>query len=124
MEMIHTWGHLKVLAFALDLPHVELAASWDNEILKAHGKLWTWWSPHVDAAIFIGSIGDRDALIADDPDTFLTHPRYAKLGNILVAAGRLDPEWAKTQLRASWRSMAPRRELKAFDLTQRALTHP
>lgn len=119
MVMVKNWGELKVLAFGLDLPHTELAVSWENENLKAHGKLWTWWSPYVDAAIFKGSIEEREALIAADPKTFVMHRHYAKFGHILVAGGRIDRDWAKARLLSTWRSMAPSRVLKAYDLAQR-----
>lgn len=118
MAMLHTWGELKVLAFALDLPDVELGISWENETLKAHGQMWTWWSPYVDAAIFKGSVDERETLIAADPETFVMHRHYAKFNHILVAAGRIDGDWAKARLIATWRNMAPRRTLKAYDLAQ------
>ena len=118
MPMLHTWDEVKALAFGLNLPHVELAISWGNENLKAHGKMWTWWSPYVDAAIFKGSIEERDMLMAADPETFVLHPHYAKFGNILVAAGRIDSDWAAARLHSTWRNMAPKKVLKAYDEAQ------
>ncbi|WP_299728932.1 MmcQ/YjbR family DNA-binding protein [uncultured Tateyamaria sp.] len=116
--MIANWPELRAFALSLGLPRVEIAESWGNEILKAHGKMWTWWSPYVDAAIFKGSIDEREMLMAADPDTFILHPHYAKFGNILVAAGRIDPGWAEARLCNSWRSMAPKRFLKEWDASQ------
>lgn len=113
--MIHTWEELKTLGLSLDLPKVEVATSWGNENLKAHGKMWTWWSPYADAAIFKGSIEEREMLMAADPDTFILHPHYAKHGLLLVAAGRIDAGWAEARLRQTWRDMAPKRFLKEWD---------
>ena len=113
--MIHTWEELKTLGLSLNLPKVEVATSWGNENLKAHGKMWCWWSPYVDAAIFKGSMEEREMLMAADPDTFILHPHYAKHGCLLVAAGRIDPGWAEARLRQSWRDMAPKRFLKEWD---------
>ncbi|MEM7521295.1 MAG: hypothetical protein AAF307_09680 [Pseudomonadota bacterium] len=45
MAMIQTWEELKALGLGMGLPKVEVAISWGNEYLKAHGKMWTWWSP-------------------------------------------------------------------------------
>ncbi|MEP5731517.1 MAG: MmcQ/YjbR family DNA-binding protein [Sulfitobacter sp.] len=118
MPMLHTWEDVKSLAFSLDLPNVELAISWGNENLKAHGKMWTWWSPYVEAAIFKGSVEERELLTAADPETFILHPHYAKFGNILVTAGRIDAGWAEARLRQSWRDMAPKRFLKEWDKQQ------
>lgn len=113
--MIGTWDELKSLGLSLGLPRVEVSTSWGNENLKAHGKMWTWWSPYIDAAIFKGSIEERDALMQADPDTFVLHPHYANYGCILVAGGRIDPAWAEARLRNTWRAMAPKRFLKMWD---------
>ena len=113
--MLQTWEDLKTLALSLDLPHVELGTSWGNETLKAHGKMWTWWSPYVEAAVFKGSIEERDILMAAAPDTFILHPHYAKHGLILVAAGQIDRAWAAARLQSTWRGMAPKRFLKEWD---------
>lgn len=115
MAMLHTWEELKQLAYALGLPKVDLAVSWGNENLKAHGKMWTWWSPYIDAAIFKGRIEERETLMELDPDTFVLHPHYANHGLIMVAAGRIDPDWARARLIQTWRELAPKRFLKAWD---------
>ena len=117
MSALSTWGEVKALALSLNLPKVEVAISWGNENLKAHGKMWTWWSPYVEAAIFKGSIEEREMLMAADPETFVLHPHYAKSGLILVAAGRIDTGWAEARLRQSWRELAPKRFLKEWDAT-------
>lgn len=115
MQMLNTWDEVKALALGLGLPKVELAVSWGNENLKAHGKMWTWWSPYIEAAIFKGSIDERDMLMAADPETFVMHPHYANSRIIMVAAGRIDAGWAKARLEQSWRDMAPKRFLKDWD---------
>lgn len=113
--MIRSWEELKALGLSLDLPNVEVAVSWGNENLKAHGKMWTWWSPYLDAAVFKGAIEEREMLMEADPETFVLHPHYAKHGLILVTAGRIDPSWAEARLRQTWRDMAPKRFLKEWD---------
>ena len=116
--MIASWDELKSLALALDLPKVEETTSWGNPTLKAHGKTWCWWSPYVDAAVFKGSIDEREMLMAADPETFVLHPHYAKSNLLLVAAGRIDPDWARARLMQSWRDMAPNRFLAEWDARQ------
>lgn len=112
---IQTWPELEAFGLELGLPHVTQATSWGNPALKAHGKLWCWWSPYVDAAIFKGSVEEREMLVAADPETFLTHPHYAKHGLILVAAGRIERDWARARLRWSWGAMAPKRVRAAWE---------
>ncbi len=113
--MLNSWDELKSFAFSLDLPHVELGTSWNNPVLKAHGKLWTWWSPYVDAALFKCDKEERDTLRSIDSETFLTHSHYENHNLVLVAAGRIDPGWAEARLTHTWRDMAPKRVLKAWD---------
>ena len=116
--MIQNWNQLRDVALSLNLPHVTDAVSWGNPNLKAHGKMWTWWSPMTDAAIFKGSIEEREMLMHADPETFVMHDHYAKSGVILVASGKIDPDWAKARLTQSWRNLAPKRVLQAFDEAQ------
>jgi hypothetical protein len=114
-EMIHDWPALRTLALSLGLPGVADAVSWGNPNLKAHGKMWCWWSPMIDAAVFKGSIDERETLHMADPATFPLHSHYANYGLILVAGGRLDPDWARARLIRTWREMAPKRVLRDFD---------
>ena len=116
--MIHTWDDLKTLALGLNLPRVEETTSWGNPCLKAHGKLWCWWSPYVDAALFRCPKEEREILREADPETFVTHPHYEAHNLILVAAGRIDPGWAEARLIRNWREGAPKRFLKEWDATQ------
>lgn len=114
-EAIRDWEGLKALALGLGLPHVAEAVSWGQPTLKAHGKLWCWWSPHEDAAVFKMDKAEREFLLSADPETFFLTPHYAPHGLVLVRPGRLDPEWARARLRQTWRAMAPKRVLAAFD---------
>ena len=116
--MIENWNQLRELALSLALPHVEDAVSWGRPNLKAHGKMWTWWSPMIDAAVFKGSIDEREMLMSVDPEMFVMHDHYRASHVILVAKGRVDPDWARQRLIDSWRNMAPKKVLKEYDATQ------
>ena len=113
--MIRTWPELRALALALDLPKVTEAAPWGNPCLKAHGKMWAWWSPYIDAAVFRCDHQEREMLMQADPETFVLHPHYAAHPYVLVAAGRIDPDWARARLARAWREAAPKRWLKQWD---------
>ncbi|GAB5446668.1 MmcQ/YjbR family DNA-binding protein [Gymnodinialimonas sp.] len=115
---IQTWPELRDFAVALYLPKVEDAVSWGNPNLKAHGKMWCWWSPYVDAAIFKGSVEEREMLMQADPETFILHDHYANYGCILVAAGRIERDWVEARLRRTWRDLAPKRWLAKYDAEQ------
>lgn len=113
--MIPDWPALKTFALALDLPQVTIAHPWGNEALKAHGRMWCWWSPYTDAAVFKASRDEREMLMAADPETFLLHPHYAPHNLILVRAGKIDEGWARARLIQHWRDAAPKRWLKTWD---------
>lgn len=113
--MIHNWPELKALALSLDLPQVADTTAWGHPCLKAHGKMWAWWSPYVDAAVFKASRDERDMLMAADPETFTLHPHYEPHNLVLVRAGRIDEGWASARLLRQWRDAAPKRWLKAWD---------
>lgn len=113
--MLADWPALKSFALGLGLPEVTLAHPWGNEALKAHGKMWCWWSPYLDAAVFRADKDEREMLIAADPDTFTLHPHYQAHDLILVRAGRIDPAWAGPRLIRDWRTAAPKRWLKNWD---------
>lgn len=113
--MIHNWPELKALALSLDLPQVADTTAWGHPCLKAHGKMWAWWSPYVDAAVFKASRDERDMLMAADPKTFTLHPHYEPHNLVLVRAGRIDEGWASARLLRQWRDAAPKRWLKAWD---------
>lgn len=116
--MIADWPELKSFARGLELPKVEQATSWGNEVLKAHGKLWCWWSPYIDAALFKCDKEERDMLRSIDPDTYPVHAHYEAHNLILVAAGRVDPDWTRARLLSTWRAAAPKRFLKDWDAAQ------
>lgn len=122
--MIKTYDELRDLALSLNLPEVAEAAPWGNPCLKAHGKMWCWWSPYVDAAVFRASRDEREMLLAADPGTFATHPHYAAHDLILVRAGRINPDWARARLLQQWRDAAPRRFLKQWDAARMPETRP
>ncbi|MGH1576701.1 MmcQ/YjbR family DNA-binding protein [Planktotalea sp.] len=113
--MINDWPQMKAFALSLGLPKVEETTSWGNEVLKAHEKLWVWWSPYVEAALFKCDKEERDMLRAADPETFIYHKHYESHNLILVAAGRIDEGWAEARLRSVWRGQAPKRFLKAWE---------
>lgn len=115
MSGIADYAALRALALGLGLPEVADGTAWGHPCLKAHGKMWVWWSPYVDAAVFRCDKAERDMLLEVDPETFVLHPHYRAHALILVCAGRIDPGWATARLIRDWRHAAPKRWLKAWD---------
>ncbi len=118
MSGIADYATLRALALGLGLPQVADATAWGNPCLKAHGRMWVWWSPYVDAAVFRCDPAEREMLLEADPETFVLHPHYRAHPLILVRAGRIDPAWASARLIRAWRDAAPKRWLKSWDAAQ------
>lgn len=112
------WPAYRVFALALGLPGVEETTSWGQPTLKAHGKLWAWWSPSEDAPVFKVSREERELLLEHEPERFFVTPHYQGHGLVLMRPQAWDPAWAEANLRRVWREQAPRRFLKAFDAAQ------
>ena len=122
MESLHRpgWSDLTSLAFGLGLPAVTLATAWGHPCLKAHGKLWVWWSPGEYAPVFKVSFEEREVLLEAEPSTFFVTQHYHHHPLILMRPERFDHAWATANLTRVWRAQAPKRFLKAFD----AAPHP
>jgi hypothetical protein len=117
-ERRNDWQRLKTMALRLGLPGVEETTSWGQPTLKAHGKLWVWWSPHEDAPVFKVPFEERAMLVESDPGTFFFTAHYKDHPLVLVRPEKLDLEWAKANLIRVWRDQAPKRVLKAYDAAQ------
>lgn len=112
---VRDWQAYRELALSLEMPEVIKTKSWGNPCLKAHGKLWAWWSPTEDAPVFKMPREEREFLIEADPETFFVTDHYRPHNLILARPEKLDPEWAKAHLVRTWREMAPKRYLKKHD---------
>ena len=103
---------------------MEETTSHGQPTLKAHGKLWVWWSPHEDAPVFNVPIEEREVLVEAEPETFFFTPHYKDYPLILVRPEKLDLDWAKANLIKVWRAQAPKRLLKAYDTAAEAKARP
>ena len=110
-----TWESLRAFALSLDLPEVEDAVSWGQPNLKAHGKMWVWWSPQENAPVFKTTFEERSFLCEVDPDTFFFTNHYRNFPLILVRPERLDLDWARANLIRVWRAQAKKTWLKNWD---------
>ena len=109
------WNRLKRAALGLGLPGVAETTTHGQPTLKAHDKLWVWWSPHEDALVFKVPIDEREMLVEAAPDTFFSTAHYKDHPMVLMRPEKLDLEWARANLVRVWRAQAPKRVLKAYD---------
>ena len=113
-----TWDSLRAFAMSLGLPNVEDAVSWGQPNLKAHGKMWVWWSPKENAPVFKTTFEEREFLIEVDPETFFFTPHYKSWPLILVRPDKLEWDWVRANLVRVWRGQAKKTWLKKWDSEQ------
>jgi hypothetical protein len=118
LEQQADWDRIKTIALGLILPRVEVSTTWGEPALKAHGKLWVWWSPNEDAPVFKVPFEEREVLVEVDPETYFFSPHYKNYPLVLARPEKLDLNWVKANLLKVWRSQAPKRLLKEFDASQ------
>jgi hypothetical protein len=106
-----------VRKIGLALPDVEEGTMYGTPALKLRGKLLACMTSHKSAEPNSLSVRldfeQRDAMIADDPDTYYLKPHYVGYPVVLVRLSRISREALDDLLHASWRAVsasAPQRK--------------
>ena len=105
-------------AVAGAFPHTEYATSYGHPASKAFGKFFTRLRTEDDSVV-IGQISfeEREHLIAADPETFHYTDHYRNYPMVLARLSRIKPAELKLMLEKQWRHNAPKKWLKAWDLS-------
>ena len=69
--------------------------------------------------LWCADVGEKEALIASNPDTFFTTAHYDGYSAILVRMNRIDADELLDLLTDAWRSRAPKRLVDDFDVDGR-----
>jgi hypothetical protein len=98
----------KVRAVGLALPRVEAATKYDGSpVLKLGGCFMAGLATHSSAEpntlVVRYADEERDALIADAPETYYLTEYYRKYPLVLVRLSRIDREALRDVLLVSWR---------------------
>ena len=92
---------------------------------KAKGFAWIWMeriqpkkarvpNPEV-LAVRVANQGDKELLLASDPDKFFTEPHYNGFPAVLVRLPAVDADELEELIIDAWRCMAPAALVKAYD---------
>lgn len=65
--------------------------------------------------VFVGDLGEKEALIASEPDKFFTTPHYDGYPTVLVNLPAVDVDELTELITDSWRNKAPKRVLQAYE---------
>jgi hypothetical protein len=109
------WDRIRDLALGLGLAGVEETTTWGQPAMKAHGKLWVWWSPQVEAPVFKVDFDEREVLLEALPERFFIVEHYRRSAMVLMRPDNLDFDWAKANLMKVWLAQAPKRVRQAFE---------
>jgi hypothetical protein len=104
-----------VRALALALPGTEEGTSYGTPAFKVKGKLFVRLREDGALVLVLGAIGDREALMAEDPETFYITPHYENYPSVLINLDRIDKKYMAELLEESWRARAPKKLVAAFD---------
>jgi|SRR5579862_4581642 len=105
MAKASTFETVRKIAFGL--PGVEESTSYGAPSLKINGKLLA--CPAINKSAEPNSLGvwigfdQRDALLAEAPETYYTTDHYADHPVILVRLSRVTPDALRDLLRAGWK---------------------
>jgi hypothetical protein len=105
MKRGSTFETVRTLATAL--PGVEEGTAWGVPALKLRGKFLACMAAHKSAEpnTLVVRLGfdQRDAMIADAPETYYLKPHYEGYPSVLVRLSRIDRAALKDLLQAAWR---------------------
>jgi hypothetical protein len=62
--------------------------------------------------VFVGDLGEKEALLASEPDKFFTTPHYDGHPTVLVHLAAVDEDELRELITESWLLKAPKRVLK------------
>jgi len=105
----------RVRTIARDLPGVVEGTSYGTPALKAGRKLLTRLREDGDSLVVRIGFDERDMLIMAEPATFYITDHYRDYPMVLVRLSRIDDARLRRLLTQSWRAMASKRHLAAYD---------
>jgi hypothetical protein len=85
-----------VEAIGRTLPDVEVTTAYGKPALKVRGKMFVCIASHKsaepDSLVVMMAIPDRDALVAEDPDTYYLKDHYVGYPCVVVRLARVHPD--------------------------------
>lgn len=110
-------SHDDVRAIALGLPGAEERASYGGQpSWRTPSRMFTWIRDDPEAlVIWVGTLDEKEALLASEPDVCFTTDHYDGEPIVLVRLDRVERDEAAELIVESWRLRAGRRQVAAFD---------
>jgi len=105
----------QVREMALALPEVTQGPSWGTTSFKVRNKLFVRQHEDGESVVVKVAPDEREALVAERPDTFVVTPHYEPYPLMLVRMARIDMDEMHEIVVEAWRMVAPKRLAAAYD---------
>ncbi len=109
-----------VCRLALKLPDVEQGLSYGRPALKVQGKIFVGFNEELESIALRMSFDGREALMAQDPETFYITDHYLKYQWVLVRLANVRRDELPELLQIGYREALPAKRRAARSLTQYA----
>ena len=107
-----TWATVKKLG--RKLPEVEESTWWNTPSLRIRKKSFVRLR-EPDVIVVLVDLEEKEVLLQAEPDVFFQTPHYEGYPAILVRLSAIEADELAEVLTESWRRVAPKRVIKAFD---------
>lgn len=117
-------------AMAASMPDAVEKVSWGNRGWTVGGKLFAWERPLTKAdikrfgdetppqgpifATRVEDLGEKEAVLASDPDAFFTTQHFDGYAAVLVRLDAVDERTLHDAIEDGWLAMAPRRLVEQY----------
>ena len=109
-----TWDD--VVEIGTRLPGVEVGTSFRTPALRVRGKGMCRLRTNPDALVMrVADMGEREALLQGQPETFFSTPHYDGYPYVLVRLELIDRVELGELIEEAWRVFAAKRVVKAYD---------
>ena len=109
-----TWED--VVEIGSRFPGLETATSYGTPSLKVRGKFICRMRTKPDALVMrVVHMGEREALLQSDPETFFSTPHYDGYPAVLIHLDKIDPTELAELIEDAWRLQAPKRLIAQYD---------
>jgi hypothetical protein len=103
----------KVRKLALSLEKVEEGTSYGTAAFKVAGKLIARLREDGDSLVVATTFEEREAMMADDPETYYITDHYLNYPLVLVRLSRVHPDALRDLLARAWRLAATAKPRKS-----------
>ncbi|MGH2807128.1 MAG: MmcQ/YjbR family DNA-binding protein [Actinomycetota bacterium] len=107
-----TWATVK--SIGKKIPEVEEGQWYGTPSLKVRNKSFVRLKERGVIVVCV-DLDEKEALLQAEPDVFFTTPHYDGYPAFLIRLANIDRDELEEMLIESWRRVAPKRLLKAFD---------